>query len=290
MSPATEIQSNIVTIGDQQAVTAFIPGFDLVTATDAHPNFRAIVGALAAYAEGEDVDYRQLHDLFSAEQAVKERFEQLSERVSVENGTVLFDGDPVDNSVTQQIVRFLDEDEDFEPLVYFMENIGQNPSPKSVEQLYDWLSQGDGVTLTPDGLIVGYKGVNKDADGALVSGYSGSAIVTRFDGEPERINGHIPNEVGFTVEMPRSSVVDDPDNACSTGLHVGTFSYAQGYARGAMLKVYVDPRDVVSVPRDAHGEKIRVCRYFVAEVIDKPVEGALDAAHEDGDDCGSLYV
>jgi hypothetical protein len=50
---------------------------------------------------------------------------------------------------------------------------------------------------------------------------------------------------------------------------VGTYDYAKRYANGALLKVHVNPRDVVSVPT-GEGEKVRVCRYVVEDIIDAP--------------------
>lgn len=244
-------------------VALYLDGKMLVARND-HPNYKQIVGALSSNDESAD-----FVRLFDTGEAVKERFQALSERVSVENGHILLDGDPLDDSLTQQIVRFLDEGiEDWRPLVAFLENVTANPSEHSKTQLYDWITCQEGITITSDGLIVGYKGVRKNQDGALVSGYSGKATVQRPGEDPEVIVGQIPNEVGYVVTMPRSEVVHDPAATCHRGLHVGTQSYARDYANGAMLEVHVNPRDVVSVPSDARGEKIRVCRYTVVKVLD----------------------
>lgn len=259
------MQYTIASSGDESNITVFIPGesMPLVAHSD-HPNFNRIVAqVIAGESEG-------LTDLFDASLAASTRFEALSERVSVAHGRIYLDGDEVDNALTAQVVRFLNDGvEDWQPLVNFFEKVQANPTDHSREQLYDWLNAHD-FTLTQSGDIVGYKGVKKQADGSLVSGWTGSAIV---NGEP--INGHIPNEVGSVVEMPRTSVAHDPGAACSYGLHVGTFDYARGYASGAMLEVHVNPRDVVSVPTDARGEKVRVCRYKVVNVIDAPHTSAV---------------
>jgi hypothetical protein len=242
----------------EKFVTVIHEGTPLV-ASDTHPNFEQIAEALLS---DDPVDYPALFDVSVA---VAKSFTNLSERVAVANGHVYFDGDLVDGSCERQIVRFLDEGvEDFTPLVKFMENIAANPNEHSRTQLYDWLTSHD-FTITPEGNIVGYKGVTKQDDDALVSGFSGRATV---DGKV--VEGRIPNAVGSVITMPRSEVQHDPSSACSTGLHVGTFAYARGYANGAMLRVDVNPRDVVSVPTDARGEKVRVCRYVVKDVIDAP--------------------
>ncbi len=241
----------------------------LYVADDTHPRFDDIVAGVIANDEN-------VLPLFDLADMVGRKFENISERVSVSNGHVFFDGDLVNGSITKQIIRFLNEKvEDWKPLVAFFEKVQSNPNEHSRNQLYDWL-QAHNFTITTSGDIVGYKGVNKNDDGTLVSGYSGHAIV---DGT--YIKGHIPNVIGSVIEMPRGDVAHDPSEACSTGLHVGTYEYAHNYANGAMLKVHINPRDVVSVPTDAQGEKVRVCRYRVVEIIDAPETVALEDDYED---------
>jgi hypothetical protein len=190
----------------------------------------------------------------------------LSERVSVVGGTVLFDGNPQDGTIVDQIVRFLDDDrEDWKPLVAFMENVAANPNDHSREQLYDWLRVND-LSITDDGLIVGYKGTGPGPE--YLSGHSGYGVVIDGYGEATTYDyAKIPNRIGTTVEMPRDRVQHDPANACSTGLHVGTKEYANGFNAGGLLEVHVNPRDVVSVPTDAGGEKVRVSRYKVVDAV-----------------------
>ncbi len=272
----SNIQYSIVSSGDDSFVTAFIPGepAPLTAAKSGHPNFDAIIGALVS---GE-ADRDELVDLFDVSRAVAAKFESLSERVLVGNGRVLFDGAEIDNSLTKQIVRFLDEDvEDWEPLVNFMENVMDNPQEHSREQLFTWLDQHD-FTITPDGHIVGYKGVASDGNGSYRSISAGSETVY-VDGEPHQ--GQIPNPVGAVVNMDRSLVQHDPSIGCHRGLHVGTYDYAKGFSRGAVLEVHVNPRDVVSVPTDCSWQKVRTCRYEIVDVIDQPYSTAI-ALDEDG--------
>jgi hypothetical protein len=74
--------------------------------------------------------------------------------------------------------------------------------------------------------------------------------------------------------MPRSLVDDNRSVACSVGLHVGSFHFANGfYGGGKLLVVKINPRDVVSVPADAGDQKIRVHRYVI--VSDNPDRSAL---------------
>jgi hypothetical protein len=219
--------------------------------TSEHPNFCDVKRAVQKKEPG-----RVVKTLLNIARTVREKFQELSPRVGVRGNTVYFDGEPVESSITRQIVRFLREGvQDWRPLVKFLENIHENPTEHSREQLYDWLRARD-FTITPQGFIVGYKGVRNDGEGGYQSGFSGRAFV-----DDVLHTGRIPNYVGATVKMPRSEVAHDPSAACSTGLHVGTRDYARSYAQGALLTVVVNPRDVVSVPTDAGGEKVRVSQY-----------------------------
>lgn len=270
------IQYSIVNAGDQRQITVLSANGNLLVADQDHPNFNEIVTSVV----NEDAESSDIEALFDASAKANQFFEPLTERVSVSNGHVFFDGDPVDNSLTKHIVRFLSEDiSDWWPLVKFFENVQSNPSENSKAQLYDWVRRHD-LTLDADGNIIAYKGC-MDVEGQAVSTWSGRAIV---DGKV--VVGNIPNEIGATIEMPRSSVEDNPDAACSTGLHVGTYDYASFYARPYLLTVAVNPRDVVSVPYDGDAEKVRVCRYSVVDITEEEIKSAVYSwDYTDDEDC-----
>lgn len=268
------MQCSIITSNGHRNILVVDPALPQPLATsDDHPNFDRILAAVTA---GEDAQV--IADLFDTAKVAAEKFDHLSERVTVRGGRVYFDGDEVDDALTQQVVRFAAEGvEDWKPLVAFYEKLQTNPLRHSREQLYSFLRAHD-FTITPSGDLIAYKGVSGDSNGGYQSGSSGHAIRNGED-----INGYIPNAVGDVIEMPRSEVVHDPGAHCSVGLHVGTFDYAQSYAHGAMLKVEVNPRDVVSVPHNAGGGKVRVCRYRVLEIIGEPVASVIDGGYQIGD-------
>jgi hypothetical protein len=255
-------------------ITVFVKGKGQHPAHSSHPNFDEIL--TRARAQDESVI-----DLFDLALTAGTKFESLSERVSVAHGRVYFDGVEIDNALSQQIADFINQGvEDYKPLVNFYEKIETNPNEHSREHLYKFISvnqdeEHGAFTITEDGNFIAYKGVVKDSDGMLKSGSSGEATVNG-----ELYKGQIPNPVGAVVTMPRDQVTFDPSSHCSTGLHVGTFQYAQGFARGAMLKVLINPRDVVSVPNDSR-EKMRVSRYKVLEVIDAPETALVTQSYDE---------
>jgi hypothetical protein len=90
--------------------------------------------------------------------------------------------------------------------------------------------------------------------------------------------GRIYNGVGEHIEVQRNCVDDDRNNHCRPGLHVGSLDYARGWARGKVVVVKVNPKDVVSVPNDCQCQKLRCCAYtVVSEINTEILSAATDA-------------
>lgn len=235
-----------------------------------HPNIKRLI----ELAQAGDPEVVRLLDPTTD---IVEKFEKLSRKVSIGGDTIFLNGDPAPKAISDAILRHHRAGSDFTALVNFLERLGQNPNQDSVEQLYAWLDASDGFTITHDGFIVGYKGVESVGDGTFLSISSGRAIV---DGEVK--SGRIPQHLDAEVEMPRSEVQFNPGVGCSVGLHVGTWEYASSFGRGTVLEVLVDPADVVSVPHDCAAQKMRTCRYVVSDVLDAPhAEPVLGEAYDD---------
>jgi hypothetical protein len=266
----------IVSDGDESNIVVFVPGESPYVAHSSHPNFDAIV-------EGAKDGDESVTALFDISESVGERFRLLTDRVSTKYGRLYLDGEEVADVLADHVLRFLDEGvADWRPLVRFLEKVAANPSRHSRTQLYEWLARRD-FTITDSGDIVGYKGVARDESDQLVSVNRGRAFVSGVEHK-----GAIPNPLGAVVTMPRSDVQDNPAEGCSYGLHVGTYDYAKGWARGALLEVHVNPADVVSVPTDCDAAKIRTCRYVVVKTIDAPHTAPV-VFDDYGDEYGDEY-
>lgn len=258
------------------SVSVVIDG-KIYLASDTHPNYSSILDALLELSGGDwddsqDTPEEYIASLFDVSFTVGQQFQRLSDRVSVSGGKIYLDGEEIDNALTQAILRFSEEGQDFQPLVNFFEKIENNPNPHSREHLYRWLNTNR-FTIHDDGDFLAYKGLSTNNH----SINSGGASV---DGE--WVEGTIPNLPGSVIEMPRSKVEFDPANGCSTGLHAATFQFATGFGQGVVVQVKVNPRDVVSVPVDSGDEKLRVCRYAVLSVVRQPNRSAYQA--DDGYD------
>lgn len=281
------IQFTILSEEGESVITLVVPGDPKspYIARDDHPNFKAIVGA-ALQGEFEDIA-----ELFDIADTIALKFQRLSERVTVEDDAVYFDGVEVNSALTQQILAVLNSgatDASWTALVNFFENVQLNPSERSREQLYAWIqAQGEsGLTIDEDGFLVGYKGVANDGRGGYRSINSGREKVLVDD---VVCTGLIPQPLGATVEMSRDLVNDDPSVGCHVGLHVGTYAYASSWGHGVVLEVRVNPRDVVAVPYDSGCAKVRACRYTIVAPVEQkytapvlladaptPVEDELD--------------
>jgi len=264
------LSMQIVNMDNLTVITVVVDG-EPYCASNEHPNFSEIVDR-ASKGDASVVD------LFDVSNTIAKKFEYLSDRVSVSDGVVYFDGEPINSVLNTQIVEFMKNGMDFMPLVNFYEKLEQNPNEDSRNQLYAWLDAHK-FTITPEGDLLGYKGVALDANGDYVSVNHGRAIVNG-----QEVRGAIPNKIGDVVTMPRSEVQFDPSVGCSTGLHVGTWNYAKDWAKGAVLEVAVNPRDVVSVPHDCSAQKLRTCRYVVTGVATGDYGTPLRAASNTWDD------
>lgn len=255
--------------GKEQVILDIEERRDPLVADDSHPAWAKIKAGLIA-------DDPNTEELFNLAVMLTNRL-SLTERISTDRNRLYLDGDPVDDALGVHIVKVLNEHWDeggdltahVKPLIKLLENIAQNPSQHSRQQLYNYVKRHH-LTTTDEGYLVLYKYVYRATSGSTdsskpyQSGNSGPAIV---NGVP--VNGYVGQDIGDVVEMPRSQVTDDPNTACASGLHVGAWAYV-GHNGHVRLEIYVHPRDVVSVPRDASEQKIRVCRYRVVREITKP--------------------
>jgi hypothetical protein len=157
------------------------------------------------------------------------------------DGQLYFNDERVHPNVASRIDRMAASGEDPTPVIRFYERLQQNPSKRSVDQLFDFL-QHLGLPFEADGTFLAYKGVNDDLS--------------------DKYTGRIFNTPGAVIKINRNLVSDDPRTPCHEGLHVGAHAYASTFA-STTIAVRVDPKNVVCVPYDSSSQKMRVCEYEV---------------------------
>jgi len=185
----------------------------------------------------------------------------------VENGMVYIDNNPVQGLIATRIVDYVKAGLDPVMLVNFYRNLKLNPSSRARERLFLFLENGN-HPFTDDGCFIAYKKVREDMT--------------------DTQTGTISNVVGAKPSMNRADVDDDPEHTCSRGLHVASWSYAQGYSGTVLIDVKVNPQHVVSIPTDDQNQKMRVCEYEVIAIS----QGKREELHvsdtlpdlDDGDD------
>jgi len=165
-----------------------------------------------------------------------------------DSGVLGFKDEAMPRQLSDRISEMLSQGLPTDIFVRFWDNLKMNPSEQARQMLYNFL-QHNGHPLTSDGCFIAYRKVTQDFK---------DPHTKSFD-----------NRLGSTVEIPREEVDENPNNTCSTGLHVAAFDYAKDfYAGGRLVEVKVNPRDVVSVPIDYNGTKMRVCRFQVIRECD----------------------
>lgn len=157
------------------------------------------------------------------------------------DGALYLNGERVHQNIQARFDRMAAAGEDPTPVLRFYERLQQNPSKRSVDQLFDFL-QHLGLPFEADGHFLAYKGVNDDLT--------------------DKHTGRIFNTPGAVIQINRNLVSDDPRTPCHEGLHVGAHGYASSFA-STTITVRVDPKNVVCVPYDESSQKMRVCEYEV---------------------------
>ena len=181
---------------------------------------------------------------------------------------IFYHGEALPKSLATKVKSIIEDGLPIGHFEKFWENLKENPSSTSVDELVDFLSYKE-LPITEDGFLVAYKGVKGDYYSA-----TGNTKTKVIQGKVDA-GGHIFNGIGEVIEVLRRDVDDDRSNECSHGLHVGSLDYASGFAT-KMVLVKVNPADVVSVPKDYSFQKCRVSKYevlsdFVVEIEDSVV-------------------
>lgn len=184
----------------------------------------------------------------------------LGDGFTFRDGCIAYGDDRIDARLSDRLVRMAEAGVDPTAWMKFWRRLQNNPSMRSVEQLYGFL-ENKGIPVDAEGYILAYKSIRSDYK--------------------DHHTGKCDNSVGQVLSMPRNRISDDPNQACHYGFHVGALEYAGtfGGSGSRMVICRVDPADVVCVPYDHSMQKVRVCRYEVISEQEHP--GHLSDTYED---------
>ena len=214
-------------------------------------------------------DWDAVRDLINPKQAI---INYGKGDIEIKDNVIYWKGKEFHNALASKMITMFKEGYPIEPMVNFMANLMNNPSHRSVTQLYGFLEKGQ-LPITEDGHFLAFKKVRKDF----------------FDIH----SGTFDNSVGQICQVDRNSVDDNPTNTCSSGLHFCAQSYLPhfGSSGDPVMILKINPADVVSIPTDYNDAKGRCCKYEVVgqvgvtqnpeTIFDKPVNDDYDADAED---------
>lgn len=209
----------------------------------------------------KDIVSRMETDAIEAEKYINENFIKIKDQIeaktngilSVKSGVMVLKGTniPVPETVAKKLRELENAKEDILPLMRFWKKLSLNPSENSRKDLYDFMVKNN-IPITENGDIVTEKGVNQ-----VKGSYFGHLVDVH--------SKTVDNSIGMHVTMDRSKVNADSNQTCSYGLHVGAPDYVRkNWTADVIVECIVDPKDVVSVPKDYNATKMRVCAYYVA--------------------------
>ena len=278
--------------GEQSTISVFADDFERVL-PETHPNFRRVVNFFLDNPQGER-DPEALRLLVDPALAIgKALQEEFGARVTFDLHHFYLDGIPETGLLAEHVRdQVLSGNTDWMRLARFLVRLQDNPSKRAKEAIWEWVEK-HGVTITEDGRMVGYKGLVWGTDAVTgernipVSYHSGpnNFIDGALYGQAG-VSYQVPHRLGSVISKRRADVDDNTSLACSTGLHVGAYSYAKTFGEniddaarystmgkqarlsGTFALVAFAPEDVVSVPEDGTADwKIRVERYEVVEFL-----------------------
>lgn len=212
-------------------------GNTMTITSESHRNYNEIREATKEH------NWPLVQELIDLASQMAKQFESVSGSVRIKHGILYFGERAISGVLGERAVQMHNEGFNMDPLFAFVENLYENPSKRSVTQLYGFLEATD-LPITEDGHFLAYKMISKDYK--------------------DLRTGTMDNSIGAIPEMNRNECDEDPTRTCSTGLHFCSQKYLGFYSSGhRTVIVKVNPRDVVSIPTDYNNSKGRACRYEI---------------------------
>jgi hypothetical protein len=221
------------------------------TVNNSHANFEAIKEAL------KEPDWDTAMGLVDVAETINTFGEGT---ITVAEGVVWYNGKELHTGMTDRILRMIREGFNVDAMLRFLENLMENPSHRSVNELYRFM-ECNRLPISEDGYFLAYKNVN--------------------DNYTDRHTGTFDNSIGSVCEEERYLVEDNKDKTCAKGLHFCSIEYLKGFwgTAGHTMIIKINPKDVVSIPTDYNNSKGRCCYYeVVAEHFDGEADTLSDKA------------
>lgn len=262
-------------VATNRGLSCLFDGGESFTVQKDHINYEAIMKLIKA--NGAATKLEDFEKLFSVKKSIESfEFEGTKLILNDTEVEIHIDGkkeQTISSKLLNRIIAiFKAEDEvlkemQFVAIVRFIRNLYQNPSYRSVKELYGFLEKNE-LPITQDGTFLAYKKVRYD----YMDIHSGT-----FD-----------NSIGKVCEMARHDVEDNSEVTCSSGLHACSFDYLENYGSSDLDRIVVveiNPKDVVSIPIDYNHAKLRCCYYKVVDeipAVEVQLSKYISGRHKDG--------
>ena len=218
------------------------------------PNFAEVVKLASNYLTKPNLTEAQVQELICLRNIKKKLNAWSNQKLEIVGDSVVYNKEPLPESLEHFILTSFEQEADFnsfvKPWEQFLDKLAEVQSMEVYENIHNFLVHSD-LKINEEGNVIAYKAVNPDF----------TDIYT----------GKIDNSVGATVTEDRRKISSDSNSTCSFGLHACSLDYLRnsGYANSGskMIEISVDVRDIVCVPNDYHGTKIRVCKYTVEKYL-----------------------
>lgn len=229
---------------------------DLLTIEPTHACHRQLNELIAtkAYAGVNVADL--LDPAVALARATKTVMVDSSTVVCSPDGAITVDGEPLQGFIATFIRTCISQGKPIDALIRFHQRLSRNSVPAIRDQLFTFLNSGK-FALTENGKFIAYKGVYRTADPSVFA------------------SAHDQNffyELGVKTYENVKPCDYDVNVACGKGLHVGTFEYARSYGN-TIVEVIVDPAEVICVPKDSGGQKLRAKALLTTRIGTEPQQG-----------------
>lgn len=221
-----------------------------------HMNFELIKQKL------KDRDYDNIVDLVSIVESISKSLENTG--LEIVDDEIYYNGEMLHSSLVNQIIETKKQGYEYDNLLKFLENLMDNTIESVRNELYDWISSSNTISITSDGAFLAYKKVRSDYK--------------------DIFTGTFDNSVGCVCKV--DYVDPNRNNVCSNGLHFCSFDYlseygSNDYDNSRVMIVKIFPQDVIAIPIDYKFQKGRCKQYEVVgecfdwkdkETLTKPVD------------------
>lgn len=231
---------------------------ETITFTDTHLNYSKAqayleeVTSMELFEEKGKVEEEVLAEFKALKDTSKLLAKWSNGALEISSTSVVYNGKEIQPELTEFLIdKFLNNPHDqdaFDAWSNFIKVASNAASYKVVNRLFMFLQKND-LQIDSDGNVLAWKVVRDDYKDI----HSGT-----FDNSPGQI-----------LEMARNQVDDDDSRTCSRGFHVCSWDYLRSFAGqgNPVMQVKINVNDIVSIPLDYNGEKVRVCKYEVLRQV-----------------------